>query len=48
METASQETEKRKAKNGTGTGIIKTGILEYNMMGIMTNEKRYGNSEKKE
>ena len=30
MEIENKETESRKAKDGTGTGIIKTGTLEYN------------------
>ena len=48
METENLETERRKAKDGTGKGIIKTIILDYNMMGMLTGERRYGNSDLKE
>ena len=43
METDNQETERRKAKDKTGTGI-----MEYNMTQVLTDEKRYGNSETKD
>ena len=33
----------RKMKDVMGTEIIKTGIWEYNMTGILTDERRYGN-----
>ena len=42
------ETRRREAKDGTGTEIIKTGIPECNMTGILTDERRYGNSNTKE
>ena len=48
METENQETEKRKANDGTGAGKLKIGILEYNMMGMLTDESRYENSETNE
>ena len=48
METENQETEERKAKDETGTGIIKTKILKYNMTRILSDERRYGNSKTKE
>ena len=48
IETENQETDRRKAKDGTGMKIIKTGILKYNMTGILTDERRDGNSETKE
>ena len=47
METENLETG-RKAKHGTGSVITKTGILEYNMTGMLTDEKRYENSDTKE
>ena len=47
METENQERERKKAKDGTSTRIIKAGILEYNMTGMLTDKRRYGNSETK-
>ena len=47
METKNLETGRRKAKYRTGTGIIKTTILEYNMTGMLTDERGYGNSDPK-
>ena len=32
----------------TGTGIIKIGILEHKMTGMLTDERRYENSDTKE
>ena len=38
VETKDQETERKKAKDRIGTGVIKTGILEYNMAGMLADE----------
>ena len=48
METENQEIERRKMKDRMGTGIMKTGILEYNMTRMLTDERRYGKLETKE
>ena len=45
METENQETERRKAKDGTSTGMMMTEILEYDMTEMLTDERRYKNSE---
>ena len=45
METENQKTERRKAKDGTGTRIIKTGILEDSITRVL---RRYGISTTKE
>ena len=48
METENQEKERRKVKDGTNMRIIKTRILEYNLTGMLTDERRYEKSEPNE
>ena len=47
METENEETERRKAKDGTGKEIINTGVLEYNIREMLTDERRYENEKQR-
>ena len=48
MKTPRTRRQRRNTKDVTGIKIIKTGIvLKYNMTGMLTDERRYGNSKTK-